>query len=161
MHALDAILRARSPAVALTIVVADDDPDFREVVRYLLTAVADTITVLDEAPDGQKALDLVLRERPDLVITDLMMPRLNGVELTKRIRQELPETKIILVSSYPEDQYRLMAADSGADAFVNKRVISDALLPAIRDVVRRRFSGGNGSLPPTEGGSSALAVLPC
>jgi len=159
MHALDAILRARSPAVALTIVVADDDPDFREVVRYLLTAVADTITVLDEAPDGQKALDLVLRERPDLVITDLMMPRLNGVELTRRIRQELPETKIILVSSYPEDQYRLMAADSGADAFVNKRVISDALLPAIRDVIARRLSGGSGPLPPIIVCLLGLAVL--
>lgn len=50
------------------------------------------------------------------------------------------------MSSYPEDAYRLMASDCGADAFVGKRVISDTLLPAIRDVIRRRLSGGSGPL---------------
>jgi len=86
------------------------------------------------------------------------MPRLNGIELTKRIRQELPHTKVILMSSYTEDAYRLMASDSGADAFVNKQVITSSLLSAIRDVLRR-LSGGSGPLPPGIGGSSA-AVLP-
>jgi two-component system response regulator YesN len=102
---------------------------------------------------------VVQQVRPDIVITDLVMPRVNGVELTRRIRQELPQTKIILMSSYPEDAYRLMASDSGADVFVSKRVIFDSLLPAIRDL-SRRLSGGSGSLPPTIGGSSASAVLP-
>ena len=97
---------------------------------------------------------------PDILITDLMMPHLNGVELTRRIRQELPRTVVILTSSYTEEAYRLMASDSGADAFVSKRVISDALLPALRDVIARRPSGGSGALPPTSGGSSDMAVLP-
>jgi DNA-binding NarL/FixJ family response regulator len=68
------------------------------------------------------------------------------VELTRRIRQDLPLTKVILISS--EDAYRLMASDSGADAFVSKQVLSTSLLPAIRDVIRRRFSGGSGPLLP-------------
>jgi hypothetical protein len=63
------------------------------------------------------------------------------------------------MSSYTEDAYRLMASDSGADAFVSKQVITSSLLPAIRDVIRRR-SGGGGPLPPCIGGSSASAVLP-
>jgi two-component system, NarL family, response regulator NreC len=88
------------------------------------------------------------------------MPRLDGVELTRRIRQELPETKVILMSSYTEDAYRLMASDSGADAFVSKQVITSSLLPAIRDVIRRRSGGGGGPLPPCIGGSSVSAVLP-
>jgi DNA-binding NarL/FixJ family response regulator len=96
----------------------------------------------------------VQRERPDIVITDLVMPRLDGVELTRRIRHELPQTKIILMSSYPEDAYRLMASDSGADVFVSKRVIFDNLLPTIYDVIRRRLSGGSGQLPPSAGAQS-------
>jgi DNA-binding NarL/FixJ family response regulator len=141
----------------LTIVVADDDPQYREIVRYLLAAASDTVTIVAEAEDGEEALALVLRVRPDIVITDLIMPRLNGVELTRRIRQELPDTKVILISSYTEDAYRLMASDSGADVFVSKRVMTTTLLPAIRDLIRRRFSGGSAPLPPAIGGSSASA----
>lgn len=72
-----------------------------------------------------------------MVITDLVMPGRDGVELARRIRLELPRTKVILMSSYIEDAYQLMASDSGADAFVNKHVITRTLLPAIGDVVRR------------------------
>lgn len=139
----------------LTIVVVDDDPQYREIVRYLLAAASDTGTIVAEAEDGEEGLALVLRVRPDVVITDLIMPHLNGVELTTRIRQELPDTKVILISSYTEDAYRLMASDSGADAFVSKQVIATSLLPAIRDLIRRRLSGGSGSLPPITGASSS------
>jgi DNA-binding NarL/FixJ family response regulator len=138
----------------LTIVVADDAGDYREIVRALLRPMSDTVTIVGEAADGDEALALVLRVRPDIVITDLIMPRLNGVELTRRIRQELPDTKVILISSYTEDAYRLMVSDSGADVFVSKQVITTTLLPAIRDLIRRRCSGGSG---PTIGGSSASA----
>ena len=85
--------------------------------------------------------------------------RLNGVELTRRIRQELPRTKIVLISSYPENAYRLIASDSGADAFVNKRVIHGALWPAIHELIRR-ISAGSGLLPPSDGTSIASAALP-
>lgn len=142
----------------VTIVVADDDLEYREIVRALLGPMSDTMTIVGEAADGEEALALVRRERPDIVITDLMMPRLNGVELTRRIRRELPETKIILMSSFPEDAYRLMASDSGADTFLSKRVITSELLPAIADVSRRRLSGGSGPLPPSGGASSGAAA---
>lgn len=142
----------------VTIVVADDDLEYREIVRALLGPMSDTMTIVGEAADGEEALALVRRERPDIVITDLMMPRLNGVDLTRRIRRELPETKIILMSSFPEDAYRLMASDSGADTFLSKRVITSELLPAIADVIRRRLSGGSGPLPPSGGASSGAAA---
>jgi len=79
----------------------------------------------------------------------------NGIELTRYIRAELPDTKVILMSNYTEDAYRLMASDSGADAFVSKPVLMTTLPPAIHDVIRRH-SGGSG-LPPAIGGSSAGA----
>ena len=143
----------------LTVVVVDDALDYRETVRFLLVSLGDTVTLVGEAADGEEGLALVLHERPDLLISDLVMPRLNGVELTRRIKRELPQTKIILMSSYTEDAYQHMASDSGADVFVNKRVLFQALVPAIRDLISRRPSGGSGPPPPTVGGASASAPL--
>jgi len=104
--------------------------------------------IVGEAADGKEALAIVHRERPDIVITDLVMPKLDGVELTRRIRRELPHTAIILMSSRPD--FRLMAPDSDADGFVSKWVMNDMLVPAIRDVVARRVTL---PLPQTMGAS--------
>ena len=120
--------------IRLTIVVVDDVEEYREIVRYVLARASD-IKIVGEAADGEEALSLVRHHRPDLVITDLMMPRLNGIELTTHIRRELPQTRIILMSSFTEATYRLMASDSRADVFVSKGALHDALLPAIRDLV--------------------------
>ena len=144
---------------ALTVVIVDDVPDFREIVRAILVDLPGGVTIVGEASDGEEAFTVVLRERPDIVITDLMMPRLDGVELTRRIRQELPLTMVVLMSSYPEEAYRLMASDSGADAVVSKRVIHDALVPAILDLIRR-ISGGSGALPPSAGAPTDSAAWP-
>jgi len=145
--------------VPLTIVVADDDSVYREIIRYLLASASDTVTIVAEAATGEEALALVRRERPDIVITDLVMPGLNGVELTKRTREELPQTTVILMSSYTEDAYRFMASDSGADVFVSKQVIMDGLMPAVRDIIRRRRFCGDSGLP-SSGGASASAAAP-
>lgn len=135
------------------IVIADDDPDFRWLIRYTLSAESGTLSIVGEAPDGETALTILRHERPDVLITDLMMPGLTGIELTAILREELPDTKVILISSYTEDAYRLMASDSGADAFVSKAVIAEPglLVSAIRDVIARRLSGGSDLLPPSAG----------
>ena len=137
----------------LTIVVVDDSEDYREIVRYLLAPVSD-MSIVGEAADGEEALAIVHRERPDIVITDLVMPNLNGVELTRRIRRELPHTRIILMSSRPD--FRFMASGSDVDGFVSKWVINDMLVPAIRDVVARR---GALPLPQTVVTSQTLGNL--
>ncbi len=144
----------------LTVVVVDDASDYREIVRSLLARPSDMVTIVGEAADGEEALAVVLRERPDLVITDVVMPRLNGVDLTRRIRQQLPQTMIVVMSSYTEEAYRHMASDSGADVFISKSVIMSSLLPAIRDVIRRRFSCVGPLPPPSAGPSSASAAQP-
>src|SRR5258705_7081219 len=105
---------------SLTVVIVDDVPASRQTVHAILVDLPGGVTIVGEASDGEEAFTVVLRERPDIVITDLMMPRLNGVELTRRIRQELPLTMVVLMSSYPEDAYRLMPSDSGADAVRSK-----------------------------------------
>src|SRR6267378_6372790 len=129
----------------LMIVLADDDVECRLLVRTILASESGTMTIVGEAADGEQALALVLRARPDIVISDLLMPRLTGIGLTRliRIRQELRRTKIIIFSSHTEDAYRLMVSDSGADAFVSKQMLATTLLSVIRDVMRRQVSGSS------------------
>jgi len=121
----------------VTVVVVDDDPDYLWLVRVILEIRGNGITIVGEAASGERALALVLHERPDVVIADLMMPRLNGLELTRRIKQERPQTKVLLMSAYTEDTYRRIASVSGADGFLNKHMIHTGLLPAIREVMVR------------------------
>jgi two-component system response regulator YesN len=136
----------------LTIVVADDDSDYRRFIRYLLASVPDDISLVGEAGDGEEALAVVMRERPDVLVTDLVMPRLDGVELTRRVREALPAIKIILMSSFTDDAYRRRASGSGADVFVGKQVISRSLLTVIGDLTGRRLSNRSG---PRLGGADA------
>ena len=137
------------PPSAVTVVVIDDDLDSRLLVRALLRPLADVVAIVGEAEDGEEGLAVVRRTRPDIVITDLMMPRLNGMALAARVREELPQTKIIMMSSHIEDAYRMRVSDSPVDVFINKHVITTALVPAIREVVsRRRLNGGASSAAP-------------
>lgn len=150
---------ARPPSALLTIVVVDDQFDFRLIVRALLRGVADLATIVGEAADGDEALALVRRTRPDILISDVIMPGLNGVELARRVRAELPQTRTILMSSHVDDAYRLMASDSRADVFINKHVITSSLLPAVRDLISRS-GGAGGSGRPNGGGTSSSSMAP-
>ena len=125
----------------VTVVVADDVPDYRWLIRFtLMSGGPDKITIVGEAEDGHEALALLLRHHPDIVISDLRMPRLNGLELARRIKQERPETAVILVSAHTEEMHRRMAAVSGADAFINKQALAYNLVPLIQEVLSRRPS---------------------
>lgn len=125
----------------ITIVVADDDPDYRLLVRLILASASGTMAVIGEARDGEEAFELVRRDRrPDIVISDLLMPRLNGIELTRRIKDQQPQTNVILLSAYTGEAYRRVASASGVDGFVSKQLVHSDLLPAIRDVIVRRVS---------------------
>jgi CheY-like chemotaxis protein len=138
MHAPLAIVQPDTRVERVTtVVVVDDDPDYLWLVRVILEMRGERITIVGEAASGEEALAVVLRERPDVVVADLMMPRLNGLELTRRIKQDRPQTKILLMSAYTEDTYRRIASVSGADGFVNKHLIHTGLLPAIREAIGR------------------------
>jgi len=117
--------------------VADDDPDYRYFVRSLLVTMADTVTFVGEAGGGEEALALVLSKKPDILVADLLMPRLNGIELTRRIKQELPDTKIILMTAYTGEANRRLAFVGGADGFLDKTALVTDLLPSVRDIVDR------------------------
>jgi NarL family two-component system response regulator LiaR len=120
------------------VLVVEDDADFRWLLTALLHADPD-VCVTGEAGDGEAAVALVLQDAPSIVLMNLMMPRVDGLEATRRIKQVAPATKVVVLSALPDEPYRRLAHDSGADVFLNKRDAATALLPAIRGLTE----GGN------------------
>lgn len=117
-----------------TILVADDDQKVRALVKQILEKALGAPTVL-EAEDGEEALRLTWAHLPRVVVMDITMPRMNGLQATKKIKAERPETKIIILTIHQEEAYREAAMESGADAFVDKHAILTDLVPTVRDVL--------------------------
>lgn len=122
---------------SLNLLIADDDPGFRKLVRRLLDTER-VATVVGEAGDGEEAVRLAHELHPDVILMDIAMPRLGGLEAIQRAKAERPDTKVVVVTVHGEEAYRKAAADRGADAFVLKKTISTELLPAIRRAVSGR-----------------------
>lgn len=120
-----------------SLLIADDDPGFRKLIRRLLETEQDAV-VVGEAGDGEEAVRLVQELHPDVILMDIAMPRLSGLEALQRAKAVRPGTKVVVVTVHGEDAYRKAAADRGADAFVLKKTISTELLPAIRRAVSGR-----------------------
>jgi CheY-like chemotaxis protein len=115
--------------MAMKVLVVEDNDDVRAMVIDILRM--DPGITLIEAVNGNDALDLAGRERPQVVVTDIMMPRMDGLEATKRIKLAWPETKVIVVTAFTQAAYRAAASERGADAFVDKVDVGTVLLPLI------------------------------
>jgi len=114
-----------------TVLIVDDDPRFRTLIRKIAAGEPD-LHVVGEAEDGAEAIRCTHELLPDIVLLDLAMPGVNGLEATLRIKAEHPEVKVIIVTVHTEDTYRRAAEDSGADAFLLKKTLMTVLLPTIR-----------------------------
>ncbi len=118
---------------AIRALIADDDAGFRREVRELLAAEAD-IEVVEEAADGEEAIRKARELKPDLVLMDIRMPGVNGLEATRQLKAEMPELTVIILTIFEVDEYREAAISCGAEAYVVKRHLMEALIPAIRQV---------------------------
>jgi DNA-binding NarL/FixJ family response regulator len=117
----------------ITVLLADDHMIVREGLRALLEAEGD-IEVVGEAQTGRQAVQLVRRLRPDVVIMDVAMPLLNGLEATRRIRKAAPATKVLILSAHGDDMYIEQATLVGAAGYLVKQTSADLLARAIREV---------------------------
>jgi len=117
-----------------TILIVDDNEGVRNSLMRILEKDR-AFRVVGEAGDGSQALELARALSPDLILMDLAMPRIDGLEATRRIKAEQPETKVIIFTRYQDDAYRQAATRSGADAFLSKVTRVAELLAAIRQVI--------------------------
>ena len=121
----------------LHVVLADDHPVVREGLRMMLSTAPD-IEVVAEANDGLEAIDKVNECHPEVVLMDLRMPNMDGLEATKRIRSQFPSTAVIVLTIYDNDAYIVDAVKAGAVGYLLKDTSRDLLINAIRAVT----SGG-------------------
>jgi len=123
--------------VKTTIVLADDHPIVRQGLRSVLEAEPD-LQVIGEAGDGLETMPLVERLRPQVLVLDLLMPGLSGLEIARQVRQRVPETRVIVLSMHANEAYVLEALRHGAAAYVLKDVSSAELVQAVRAVAAGR-----------------------
>ncbi len=117
----------------IRVFLADDHSIVREGLRKLIEQDGD-MTVVGEAADGRAVLSAPNRESWDLLVLDLSLPKVGGVEVLRRLREELPRLKTVVLSMYPEDQYGLRLLKEGAAAYISKDTDSAELVRAIRVV---------------------------
>jgi DNA-binding NarL/FixJ family response regulator len=119
----------------LRVLIADDHGIVRSGIRLLLERQAD-IEVVGEAADGAEARDLTVRERPDLAILDVKMPKLTGLQATREIKRQAPEVSVLILSMHDDERYLFEALKAGASGYVLKAQADTDLLAAIRAVER-------------------------
>lgn len=118
----------------IRVLIADDHAVVRAGVRQILSEHPD-IRLVGEASTGQEALDKVRRGGCDVLILDLTMPGMSGLDVLKQIRGEYPRLPVLVLTMHPEDQYAVRTVKAGASGYLTKKSVPDQLVRAIRRVV--------------------------
>jgi two-component system, NarL family, response regulator LiaR len=117
----------------IRVLVTDDHAIVRDGISALLALTGD-IEAVGEAINGREALEMVKKLAPDVVLMDIAMPLMDGLEATRRIHKESPQTKVIVLTQYEDREYVLPVIEAGASGFVSKTAASSELTSAIRSV---------------------------
>jgi DNA-binding NarL/FixJ family response regulator len=125
----------------ITVLLAEDHTIVREGFRKLLE-LEDDLEVVGEAENGRQAVALVKKLRPAVVVMDIAMPLLNGLEATRQILKAVPGTRILILSAHSDDAYIKHATESGAVGFLLKRTSAHVLSEGIREVNKRNVFFG-------------------
>ena len=121
----------------IRVLVADDHTILRDGLVALLNASEDC-RVVGEAADGITAVELALRTEPDVIVCDISMPKLNGIEVVRRLSKELEKTRILVLTMHAEEEYVLHVVRAGASGFLLKDSASSELLTAVRALAAGR-----------------------
>jgi len=119
--------------VTIRVVIADDQPVVRDGLAMLL-GLLDDVEIVATASDGVQAVERACAERPDIVLMDLRMPRLEGAEATRQILASLPETRVLVLTTYADDESLFPALQAGARGYLTKDATAEEIEQAIRKV---------------------------
>jgi len=146
----------------ITVLLAEDHTIVREGFRKMLELEND-FEVVGEAQEGRQAVALTIKLRPAVVLMDIAMPRLNGLEATRQVLKAVPGTKVLILSAHSDDAYVKNASESGAAGFLLKQTSSHVVCEAIREVQKgnKYFSSSVAKRrdrlnPPAPGGTRLL-----
>lgn len=136
--------QSEEPDSRIRVLVVDDHPLFRAGIRERLEAADDCIVVVGEAEDGAQALGLVGALRPHVVLIDISMPGMNGIDATRQIHADHPDVRIVILSVHDDAQYVQAALDAGASGYLLKTIEASELRGFIVGVAR-----GDSALSPS------------
>ncbi|MEU4547645.1 response regulator transcription factor [Nonomuraea dietziae] len=128
--------------MTISVALVDDEAMIRVGLRMVLSGESD-LQVVGEAADGVEALELVARTRPDVVLIDVRMPRMDGLEAARRLVREHPDSKVIVLTTFDEDEHVAAALRAGVSGFLLKVAPPEHLIEAVRTV-----AAGGGLLDP-------------
>lgn len=116
--------------MGIRLVIVDDAPFIREVLRHIFASTE--IEVIAEAVDGQEAVEVVTREKPDVVLMDIVMPRKSGIEATIEIMKALPNTRVVACSTVDQNSMVMRALEAGCCNYITKPFKAEDVLKAVR-----------------------------
>ena len=137
--------------MAATVLTVDDDQVFRSVLNGLLVQDA-AFDLVGEADNGEAAVRAALELQPDVVLMDITMPQVNGLDATRRIKACRPRTKVVILTVHIDVNYERAAMENGADAFIPKKRLGSDLLPTIHRLLES-------PVPPRETTETEIALL--
>ena len=126
----------------MKVLLADGSPAFRTFIRQILEVAWD-VNVAGQASDAEEVVRLAQQLKPDVVLMDIDLPGLDGLEATRRIKASLPGTKVIMLSAVDGETYRNTAAKHGADGFLPKSAPLSEILSVIRHGGSAKAASGN------------------
>jgi len=138
------------------ILIVDDHEIFRRGLRSLLESRPE-FEILGEAADGLQAIEKATQLKPDLIVMDVSMPQLDGLQATRQIRKKLPQTKILILSQHDTSHMLSAALEAGANGYVTKSQVSRCLLSALDAVSNGRPFSWNGQSSDTQAQSTGSA----
>jgi DNA-binding NarL/FixJ family response regulator len=115
------------------VLIADDHPLLREALCQVFSSQRD-MEIVGEACDGEEAVDLVSQLKPDIVVMDIMMPKFDGLEASKRIKKLAPNTAVLILTAYDDDSYVLGLLEAGAAGYLLKSARGQDLVDAVRAI---------------------------
>ncbi len=120
--------------MTIRVLIADDQPVVRDGLAMLL-GLLDDVEIVATAADGVEAVERARAERPDIVLMDLRMPRLEGAEATRQILASVPETRVLVLTTYADDEFLFPALHAGARGYLTKDATAEEIEHAIRALV--------------------------
>lgn len=119
----------------IRVLLADDHAVVRKGIREFLEE-DETIRVIAEASDGAEAMQFIARHQPDIAVFDIQMPRLNGLEATRRVKQDFPQVQVLILTAYEDDPYIFAALQAGASGYLLKTSSPEELVHAVHAVAQ-------------------------